>query len=220
MTSDTSVERSARTTPDAARDSPGGGANVRHDATATALIHAAHDLLAGDGPGALTVRRIASAAGVSTMNVYSRFGGKDGVIEQLFIDGFTRLGGAVGECAGTGDAMADLRECGEAYRRFARENSTYYSLMFGAAIPEFRPSEEAMAIALGALARVVTLVRHAVDVGGISAEHDPGVVAAALWSCQHGLVSLELGMHGEKDDLFDWDAITAMTLDALLRGLA
>ena len=45
-----------------------------------------------EGPGALTVRRIAAAAGMSTMNVYSRFGGKDGVLDELFVDGFRRLG--------------------------------------------------------------------------------------------------------------------------------
>ena len=60
--------------------------------TREALLAAAHDLLATEGPAALTVRRIAAAAGMSTMNVYSRFGGKDGVLDELFIDGFRRLG--------------------------------------------------------------------------------------------------------------------------------
>ena len=59
---------------------------------ARALLTAAHDLSASDGPTALTVRRIAGAAGVSTMNVYSRFGGKDGVLDELFAEGFRRLG--------------------------------------------------------------------------------------------------------------------------------
>ena len=48
-----------------------------HDDTSRALLAAAHRLLAEDGPEALTVRRIANEAGMSTMNVYSRFGGKD-----------------------------------------------------------------------------------------------------------------------------------------------
>ena len=62
------------------------------DQTGRALLTAAHDLLANEGPTALTVRRIAAAAGVSTMNVYSRFGGKDGVLDELFAEGFRRLG--------------------------------------------------------------------------------------------------------------------------------
>ena len=61
-----------------------------HDQTSRALLDAAHRLLADHGSEALTVRRIATEAGMSTMNVYSRFGGKDGVIDELFIDGFER----------------------------------------------------------------------------------------------------------------------------------
>src|SRR5262245_3804239 len=38
------------------------------DEVGTALVDAAGALLANEGPGALTVRRIASEAGVSTMN--------------------------------------------------------------------------------------------------------------------------------------------------------
>lgn len=49
---------------------------VQLDSVGSTLLKAAGDLLAAEGPGALTVRRIAHAAGVSTMNVYSRFGGK------------------------------------------------------------------------------------------------------------------------------------------------
>ncbi|MGZ4674264.1 MAG: TetR/AcrR family transcriptional regulator, partial [Ilumatobacteraceae bacterium] len=61
------------------------------DPVGSTLLKAASDLLATEGPAALTVRRIATAAGVSTMNVYSRFGGKDGVVEHLFVEGFHRL---------------------------------------------------------------------------------------------------------------------------------
>lgn len=94
------------------------------DETRAALLAAAHDLLAGEGPTALTVRCIAGVAGVSTMNVYSRFGGKDGVIDELFIDGFARMRARMADSPLSEDPLDDLRRCGEAYRRFARENPT------------------------------------------------------------------------------------------------
>ena len=62
------------------------------DTTSSALMKAAADLLASEGPEALTVRRIAATAGCSTMGLYSRFGGKDGVVERLWLDGFARCG--------------------------------------------------------------------------------------------------------------------------------
>src|SRR6185436_13872879 len=105
-------------------------ASTGRDDTRAALLAAAHDLLAKEGPGALTVRRIAAAAGMSTMNVYSRFGGKDGVLDELFIDGFRRMGEEMGETPMSDDPAADLLSCGRSYRRFAKRNPTYYSLMF------------------------------------------------------------------------------------------
>src|SRR4051812_15785478 len=65
------------------------------DETSTAILEAAGTLLAKEGAEALTVRRIAAAAGCSTMGLYSRFGGKDGVVEHLFIEGFQQLDAAI-----------------------------------------------------------------------------------------------------------------------------
>ena len=65
--------------------------NRAQDETSDALLAAAHHLLSTVGAEALTVRRIANEAGMSTMNVYSRFGGKDGVIDELYADGYRRL---------------------------------------------------------------------------------------------------------------------------------
>ena len=121
------------------------------DDTRRALLDAAHDLLATEGPGSLTVRRIAAAAGMSTMNVYSRFGGKDGVLDELFTDGFRRLGEAMREDPDSDDPLADLYQCSRTYRRFARENPTYYSLMFDRVVPDFVPSDAAQAVAIGTL---------------------------------------------------------------------
>ena len=62
--------------------------NGPDDETRATLLDAARTLLEADGPAALTVRRIAAEAGMSTMNVYSRFGGKDGVVDELYCEGF------------------------------------------------------------------------------------------------------------------------------------
>jgi AcrR family transcriptional regulator len=193
-------------------------AATTRDDTRRALLDAAHDLLASEGPGALTVRRIAAAAGVSTMNVYSRFGGKDGVLDELFNDGFRRLCEVMSELPVTDDPIADLRLCAATYRAFARRNATYYTLMFDRAVPEFEPSETAQTAALDALGHLVGRVERAMAAGVLRAD-DPFTVATGLWACQHGLVSLE-ARTDERDDEFDWEAVQRTTVDALLRGLA
>ena len=191
---------------------------VRGDDTRQALLAAAHDLLASEGPGSLTVRRIAAAAGMSTMNVYSRFGGKDGVLDELFIDGFRRLGELMAESPETDDPREDLRQCKHLYRRFARENATYYSLMFDRVVPDFHPSERAEAVALDTLRLLQRRIERAMSAGAIG-EGDSFAVATGLWACVHGLVSLEARTEGKLVD-FDWDTIYDMTTEALVRGLA
>ncbi len=192
----------------------------RTDPTREALLAAAHDLLATEGPGALTVRRIAAAAGMSTMNVYSRFGGKDGVLDELFIDGFRRMAEEMSDSPTTDDPVADLVACGQAYRAFARRNPTYYSLMFDRAVPEFEPSERAVETAVDGLGRVIARVQRAMDAGKVR-KGDPFEVASALWACDHGLASLEARTPtGDKLELFDWDRIAAIAIEAIVRGLA
>jgi AcrR family transcriptional regulator len=189
------------------------------DQTRQALLDAAHDLLATEGPGSLTVRRMAAAAGMSTMNVYSRFGGKDGVLDELYTDGFRRLGEAMDAARDTDDAAGDVRRCGKLYRRFALEHPTYYSLMFDRVVPDFEPSAGAQEVAIGTLVKLQQRVERAMAAGSIR-QGDAFAVATALWACMHGLVSLEARATADEFASFDWDAVYDIALDALNRGLA
>jgi AcrR family transcriptional regulator len=141
------------------------------------------------------------------------------VLEELFVDGFTRLGEQMVAAPATDDPLADLFRCGAGYRRFAREHPTYYSLMFDRAVPDFQPSAPAIDHAVGTLQRVAERVQRAMDAGAI----EPGDaldVAAALWACDHGLASLEARTPAGNAGTFDWDAIADLAIGALLRGLA
>jgi AcrR family transcriptional regulator len=187
------------------------------DAVGVTLLRAASDVLASEGPGALTVRRIAKQAGVSTMNVYSRFGGKDGVIDHLFTEGFAKLFAAVAAAPETDDALRDLHRCGDNYRSFALANPTYYSIMFDRVVADYRPSAAALVQAGATLQQLADRVQRAVDQGSLVTD-DPLRTAASLWSTCHGLVSLEL--KDAKPDHIDWPDVFRQTTAALIRGLA
>ena len=60
--------------------------------TRETLLDAALRLLEERGPGALRIRDLAAAAEQSTMGVYTHFGSKQGLLEQLYLHGFRRLG--------------------------------------------------------------------------------------------------------------------------------
>ncbi|MGZ4773531.1 MAG: TetR/AcrR family transcriptional regulator [Ilumatobacteraceae bacterium] len=187
------------------------------DPVGSTLLKAAGDLLATEGPAALTVRRIATAAGVSTMNVYSRFGGKDGVVEHLFVEGFHRLGEAMNAGAVSDDSIADVRVCGLAYRQFAIDHQTLYSVMFDRVVPDFEPSIEAQVLAGSTLELLAKRLERAMLAGAIRSA-DPLQTAALVWATCHGVVSLELKAVGPM--AIDWHAVYDEAMDMIIRGLS
>jgi AcrR family transcriptional regulator len=189
------------------------------DDTSRALLDAAHRLLEDHGSDALTVRRIATEAGMSTMNVYSRFGGKDGVIDVLYIDGFNRLFATLAEVPTTNDALHDLVESARAYRHFAMANPTYYRIMFRSAIHEFTPSDEASDVALSGLEVFVDRVVAGQQRGDVMAgpQHQAREIAAWLWATCHGLVSLEL--NGIANERVSWPSIFENGINSVVAGL-
>jgi AcrR family transcriptional regulator len=187
------------------------------DEVGSTLLDAAGRLLTTEGPEALTVRRIAGEARMSTMNVYSRFGSKEGVVERLFINAFGLLADALNAVPTTDDALADLRNCRTAYRRFAHDNPGLYSVMFERAIADFEPSPSAMAVAASTLDVLARRISRAMDAGAIS-RADPVATAAVVWCTCHGVVSLEL--KGIDPHGIDFDVVYATATDAVIAGLA
>ena len=179
-----------------------------------AVVDAAERLLVAEGPSALTVRRIASEAGVAPMGVYNHFGGKDGVVDALFIRGFDGLRAPVRR-VGSDDPFEDLAEAGRRYRRLALEHPALYALMFERAVPDYEPSLRAMGHAATSFKQLVTLVHRAMA-AGVIVDDDPAEVAQRLWNTCHGAVSLELRGIGFCDDPV---ANAEATGYCLLRGL-
>src|SRR5215469_2586786 len=98
------------------------------------LLSAAEAVLVRDGPAGLTVRAVAAEAGTAPMGVYSRLGGKEGLVDALLIRGFDRLGAAMAS-ASEPDVVQRLRSSGRRYREFALANPNFYAIMFEDAIP-------------------------------------------------------------------------------------
>ena len=156
-----------------------------------ALLDAASDLLELEGTEALSIRKIAGAAGVAPMGVYNHFESKSGIIEALFIQGFERLGEAMATLDGIGDPLEALMEAGRRYRALALAHPMAYRLMFLRAVPGFEPSERAVEVAARTFDGLVTAVRRAMQAGTLDAG-DPAVTAQMIWAAIHGWVSLEL----------------------------
>lgn len=166
-----------------------------------ALLDAASWLLMEEGPQALTMRRVASAVGCSTTVLYTMFGGKGGIADALYREGFERLTRRleeVGNGDGSDDPITRAAALAVAYRESALADRNYYGVMFGQAIPGFEPSKESLAVADASLGMLAEAVREAMD-AGVLVEGEAGAVAEVLWAAAHGVVSLELAGHFEPD---------------------
>src|SRR3954454_17044782 len=90
--------------------------------TRETLLESALRLLVERGPGALRIRDVAEAAEQSTMGVYTHFGSKQGLLEQLYLHGFRRLEDRLDDVPSGEDGRSGLLTFALAYRAFALEN--------------------------------------------------------------------------------------------------
>lgn len=178
------------------------------------LIEAALELLEESGIAALTVRSVASRAGVAPMGVYSRFGSKDGLLEALFVHGFTELEAAIEPLPSSSARNRLLTGC-LGYRSFAIENPQMYHLMFEQMML-LELSSEAQEAARRTFMILVERVQEAMSAGDL-AEGSSVEVAQLVWSAMHGAVSLEIAeVHFAEDRAASYSAL----LEALFHGLS
>ncbi|WP_396892323.1 TetR/AcrR family transcriptional regulator [[Mycobacterium] wendilense] len=177
----------------------------------TELLHAAVGLLDDHGPDALQTRKVAGAAGTSTMAVYTHFGGMRALIAAVAQEGLRQFDAALA-VAPTEDPVADLLRCGAAYRRFAIDRPHLYRLTFGSTSAHgiHAPARNVLGLRVAeineqhpSLAHVVRHVHRAMTAGRITAgsPDDDAIVltiASQFWTMIHGFVMLELaGYYGD-----------------------
>jgi AcrR family transcriptional regulator len=155
------------------------------------LLDRAGELIAADGPKALSLRKLAADAGTSTTAVYSLFGSKPDLVNALYTEGFRRFGARMAGTALTGDAVEDLVALGSAYRTSALADPHLYGIMFTRSVPGFEPNEGAEKLARETLKPLERIIRRAVA-DGVFLDVPPETIAVGCWAIVHGLVSLEL----------------------------
>ena len=95
------------------------------------LVQATIKLLAEQGPSAIKARTVAAATGLSTMVVYSHFGGVPELVRAVVDHGFRELDRAFSDLPSTEDPITDLYAIALTMRQLARTNPHLFDLMFG-----------------------------------------------------------------------------------------
>ncbi|WP_233573673.1 TetR/AcrR family transcriptional regulator [Amycolatopsis panacis] len=164
------------------------------------FLDAALAVLTDRGVAGLTVRGVAERAGASTITVYTRFGGRVGLLDALYERAFDLLREDLQAVPPeTDDGIADLLEVAQAYRRFAMASPARYGLMFERSVHDYDPDP---ALRAGVVA--TTFVEFVTKINRVS---PPGVSARdcayLLWTSMHGLVSVELTIRSQSH-IEDW----------------
>jgi AcrR family transcriptional regulator len=163
---------------------------------ATLLVEATARILAQEGPKAVSARRITSEVGVSTMAIYTHFGGMDELYAAIWREGFRRFGEELERSPLTDDPVADWMVQGWGYRHFALSEPHLYQVMFGpglVAVHTGTPEDsEAAMQPFGAL---LFRLERCVEAGRFEIR-DPYLAGELVWASVHGHLLIELsGYH-------------------------
>lgn len=169
------------------------------------IIEVAAAMIVAEGAHGLSLRQLAREVGGSTQQIYTLFGGKPGLADALYAEGFRRLGEAMIAALASGPPAGDpdrIIAMGHAYRAFAQAQPALFSVMFGRAIPGFTPARrtrhEGRSSTFG---NVVTIVQECLDAGTLTGA-DAQEIARVCWLTAHGLSALEAAGLLPVDDHF------------------
>ncbi|NOU65607.1 TetR family transcriptional regulator [Paenibacillus sp. LMG 31461] len=159
------------------------------------VVDAAATLLQEEGPEAVTVRRVAQEMDCSTKIIYSLFVNKEGLAQQLYLEGCKHLANKFEGTPQTNDPVQHLLNLGEAFWQFGQHYSGYYKLMFGGAFADFKPDEESMHGTLTAMRQFMMAISKAQEQGLIPVHYDAESVVRICWASLHGAIHLYMGGH-------------------------
>jgi AcrR family transcriptional regulator len=181
------------------------------------LIAAATRIFAEKGREGFTMREVAAELGVSAMTPYRYFKDKDEILAAVRANAFERFAQALESAfAAEGEARDRSAAVGEAYIRFAFEDSASYRLMFDMAQPDEADYPELVQATARARRTMTEYVRALIAAGFI--EGDPVLLGHVYWAALHGAIVLQLA--GKLDAECDFETISRTAFHALSVGFA
>lgn len=185
-----------------------------------ALVDAALLLVKEKGPTGFTLSEAAKQAGVTPAAVYRHFAGREDLIGEAALQGYTVFADLMEYAYGKGQpsALASFESTGRAYLAFARKYPGHYVAMFESGISVNHTPELAQVAgrAMGVLEKAATELS-----ANIPPEKRPParMVSAHIWALCHGVVELfARGQPGTKSP-FPPEDLLESGIGIYLRGL-
>ncbi|MEI6180697.1 MAG: TetR/AcrR family transcriptional regulator [Chloroflexales bacterium] len=175
------------------------------------------------GAPALSLRAIARELGITAPAIYNYFPRRDDLVTALIIEAYTSFGDsqlAARDSVPHSNLFGRLAAIGAAYRTWAITYPQRYQLIFATAIPGYEaPQGQVTPVGARAMSALISVVEALHQAGALRATAIPQVtpeqaaafrlwrssgdevadlsiwLAVYIWSCVHGLVSLEIAGH-------------------------
>ena len=163
--------------------------------TREAVVEAAARRFRDAGYGAVSVRGVAEDLSVTAPALYRHFRDRADLVAAVLEEGLQGLTHRLGQAAAAPTPAERLRATAGAILDFAlAEPRVYQTLTFPADVPELRDVVPRLHDPVRSVGRFLSdRVRERMDRGTL-APGDPDVVALALWSHSHGLISMHLSL--------------------------
>jgi AcrR family transcriptional regulator len=149
------------------------------------IVQVAVAMLAADGVGGFTTRKVAEQAETSPPAVYELFGDKTGLVREVFFEGFRLLGERLGRLRESDDPYADLLRAVQVLRIFARDNPVLAQIMFSRPFADFDPGPAELQAGAATREFIVHRVRRCIDAGILDGDQT---------DIAHGLLALAQGL--------------------------
>ena len=158
------------------------------------ILKASMKLFVEKGIEQTTIRNIAEAIDYSIGTVYIYFKDKNAILHALHSQCFSELGGQFRVLYNVKDPMERLKAMGQVYIQYAADNPDKYDLMFSLKEPmEFLNDIQAKEWDEGAATFdvLLTTVKECIKAGHFKG-HNLEPLSYMIWSCMHGMCSLEI----------------------------
>ena len=174
----------------------------------------------------LTLREVATSAGVSHTAAYRHFEDKTSLLAEVARRGFERLSARLVEARdsaranGSETERGELLALGEAYVTFALHEPGLFRVMWHDEVKPFPSHPGLEEAARGALALLVETLSRAHECGLVAADLDAETAAMIAWSTMHGHAVLALdGQLVGPFGVTDATHTVRLVLRTLLEGL-
>ena len=164
-----------------------------HGDLKNALIKAGTEILASEGLGGLSLRKVAKQAGVSHAAPYAHFKDKQALIAAISTEGFKQLHSQIESVKKTYQANPGtlLIETAWAYVQFALNEPDRFKLMFSSALEKEKEYPDFVEISQKNFRQLVDIVEICQG-ANILKGGDSELIALSVWGTVHGFVSLLL----------------------------